>query len=148
MNRRKFIQTSCTACVSATALVGFLSSCKATKYISGKLGTDGLFVNTDEFKVSKKGVAGYHPFIIVRNDALQYPICVYRIDDSEYRALWMQCTHQGAELQASGDFLQCPAHGSEFSKNGKITNGPADRDLRVFPVTVTNNELFIDLRKV
>jgi Rieske Fe-S protein len=148
MNRRKFIQTSCTACVSATALVGFLSSCKATKYISGKLGADGLFVNTDEFKISKKGVEGYRSFIIVRNDALQYPICVYRIDDSEYRALWMQCTHQGAELQASGEFLQCPAHGSEFSNNGKITNGPADRDLRAFPVTVTKNELFIDLRKV
>lgn len=134
--------------MSATALVGFLSSCKATKYISGKLGSDGLFVNTDEFKISKKGVAGFRPFIIVRNDALQYPICVYRIDDSEYRALWMQCTHQGAELQASGQFLQCPAHGSEFSNNGKITNGPADRDLRAFQVTVTKNELFIDLRKV
>ena len=148
MNRRRFIKASCTACVSATALVGFLSSCKTTKYISGKLGADGLFVNTDEFKVSKKGVVSYRPFIIVHNDSLQYPICVYRIADSEYRALWMQCTHQGAELLASGDFLQCPAHGSEFSKNGKITNGPADRDLRAFPVTVTNNELFIDLRKV
>ena len=134
--------------MSATALVGFLSSCNATKYISGKLGTDGLFVSTDEFKVSKKGVADFRSFIIVRNDALQYPICVFRIGDSEYRALWMQCTHQGAELQASGEFLQCPAHGSEFSNNGTITNGPADRDLRSFPVTVTNNELFIDLRKV
>ncbi len=148
MNRRRFIQASCTACLSAAALGGLLSSCKTTKYISGKLGADGLFVNTDEFKVGKKGGENYRAYIIVRNDALQYPICVYRITDSEYRALWMQCTHQGAELQASGDFLQCPAHGSEFSSRGKLTNGPADRDLRTFPVTVTKNELFIDLRKV
>ena len=48
----------------------------------------------------------------------------------------MQCTHQGAELQASGDMLQCPAHGSEFNNKGTVTNGPADTDLRTFPVTV------------
>jgi len=147
MNRRKFIQTSCTACLSATALAGFIASCKTTKYISGKLGADGLYVNKDEFKLDKKGDENYRRFIIVRNEALQYPICVYRITDSEYRALWMQCTHQGTELLASGDSLQCPAHGSEFSNEGKITSGPADRDLRTFPVTVTQNELFIDLRK-
>ena len=77
MNRRKFIQNSCTACLSATALAGFMSSCKTTKYISGKLGTDGLFVNTDEFKIGKKGGDSYRSFIIVRNEALQYPdLCI------------------------------------------------------------------------
>ena len=147
MDRRKFIQASCTACLSATALAGILSSCKTTKYITGKLGTDGLFVNTDDFKIAKKGNDySYRSFIIIRNDALQYPVCVYRFSDAEYSALWMRCTHQGTELQASGEFLQCPAHGSEFSNKGKITNGPADKDLRIFPVTVNKNELFIDLR--
>jgi len=148
MDRRKFIQTSCTACLSATVLAGLLSSCKTTKYISGKLSTDGLLVNADEFKIIKGGTESYRSYIIVRNEVLQYPICVYRVSDSEYSALWMQCTHQGTELQASGDFLQCPAHGSEFSNRGKITNGPADKDLRTFPVTVSKNELFIDLRKI
>ena len=97
--------------------------------------------------MTKKGKASYRAFIIVRNEALQYPICVFRFNENEYSALWMQCTHQGAELQASGDFLQCTAHGSEFSNTGKVTNGPADKDLRTFPVTVNKNELFIDLRK-
>jgi Rieske Fe-S protein len=147
MDRRKFIQAGCAACLSATALAGILSSCKTTRYITGKLGTDGLFVNADEFKIKKKGADdGYRSFIIIRNDALQYPVCVYRFSDSEYSALWMRCTHQGSELQASGDFLQCPAHGSEFSNKGKVTNGPADKDLRTFPVTVNKSELFIDLR--
>jgi len=59
----------------------------------------------------------------------------------------MQCSHQGAELQASGDFLQCPAHGSEFDKKGVVTNGPANNNLRTFPVRANANELFIDLRK-
>ena len=98
-------------------------------------------------KIKQKESTAYRSFIIIQNDALQYPICVYRFTDQEYSALWMQCTHQGAELQASGDFLQCPAHGSEFNNKGRVTNGPADNSLRTFPVTITNNELFIDLRK-
>jgi Rieske Fe-S protein len=147
MDRRKFIQASCTACLSATAIAGILASCKTTRYVSGKLGTDGLFIDTNEFKITKNGKDSYRSFIIIRNEALQYPVCVYRFSDAAYSALWMSCTHQGAELQASGEFLQCPAHGSEFNSKGKITNGPADRDLRSFPVTVDKNELFIDLRK-
>ena len=148
MDRREFLKNSCTACLSATLLTGMISSCTSTKYISGNLGKDGLTIDTNEFIDKQKGNTAYRPFIVVRNDALQYPICVYRVDENNYSALWMSCTHQGAELQASGEFLQCPAHGSEFSNKGKITNGPADKDLRTFPVTVNKNELFIDLRKV
>ncbi len=147
MDRRKFIKASCTACLSVSAVAVFLSSCKTTRYASGKLVTDGLLVNTEEFIIKNKGEANYRSFIIIRNEALLYPVCVYRFSDTEYTALWMRCTHQGTELQASGDFLQCPAHGSEFNNKGKITNGPADSDLRSFPVTVNNTELFIDLRK-
>ncbi len=121
--------------------------CTPTRYISGKLGKDGLTVSKDEFKIQQKGGTAYSSFIIVRNESLQYPICIYRLSDQEYTALWMQCTHQGAELQASGDVLQCPAHGSEFNNKGQVTNGPASAHLRTFPVKVNANDLFIDLRK-
>jgi Rieske Fe-S protein len=57
----------------------------------------------------------------------------------------MQCTHQGAELQAFGDKLQCPAHGSEFSNRGQVESGPATAPLRTFPVSADNNELKISL---
>ena len=147
MNRKDFIINSCAACLSATGLTGLLSSCTSTQYISGKLNNDGVLINTDDFNIIRSGKTAYRSFIIVRNDALQYPICVYRFSESEYSALWMQCSHQGAELQASGDFLQCTAHGSEFSNKGRVTNGPADKDLRSFPVTINNGQLFIDLRK-
>ena len=60
----------------------------------------------------------------------------------------MRCTHQGTELQASGDRLQCPAHGSEFDNKGTVKTGPADKALRSFPVTVSNNQLFIDLKAI
>ena len=148
MDRRKFIKNSCAACLSASAFATILSSCQVTKYISGSLGQNGLFVNVDEFIIKKNNKSEYRSFIIVRNQALQYPVCVYRSDENEYSALWMQCTHQGTELQASGDRLQCPAHGSEFDNKGIVKTGPADKALRCFPVTVSNNQLFIDMRAI
>lgn len=147
MDRRTFIKNSCTACLSLTVLGALVSNCTPTRYISGTIGKDGLTLSKDDFEIKQKGGTAYSSFIIVRNDALKYPICVYRTSDTEYTALWMQCTHQGAELQASGDKLQCPAHGSEFNSKGQVSNGPANRALRTFPVTVNGNELFIDLRK-
>jgi len=148
MNRRKFLQNSCAACLSATALSGIFSSCQATRYITGSLGNDGITIDSNEFAIKGGNKDNYRSFLIVRNEALQYPICVYRFSETEYSALWMSCTHQGAELQASGDRLQCTAHGSEFTIHGKVSNGPADRDLRSFPVTINNGQLFIDLRAV
>jgi Rieske Fe-S protein len=146
MDRRNFIKDSCAACLSATALAGLLSSCRATHYISGTMGRDGLNIEVTEFISKQNGISGHRQFVIVRNEALQYPICVYRFGENDYSALWMRCTHQGTELQASGDRLQCAAHGSEFDQKGIVKTGPADRDLRRFPVTVFNNKLFIDLR--
>jgi Rieske Fe-S protein len=147
MTRKDFIVNACTACLSATVISSLLPACSATRYIAGNLGKDGLTVSKDEFLIGQKGNTAYRSFIIIRNDALQYPICVYRFGDQEYSALWMRCTHQGSELQASGDFLQCPAHGSEFNNRGLVTSGPADNNLRIFPVISTATELFIDLRK-
>lgn len=147
MDRRDFIKKSCTACLSATVLSSVVSSCAITQYIPGKITKDGLTINKDDFKIRQKGGTAYSTFIIVRNDAFKYPVCVYRVSDKEYHALWMKCTHQGTELQASGDVLQCSAHGSEFNNRGQVKSGPADENLRTFPVSIQNNELFIDMRK-
>jgi len=146
MNRRNFIKKGCTACLSFTAISTLISSCTPTKYIPGNIVKDGLMVSKDEFKIKQKGGTSYSSFIIVRNDALQFPICVYRFSDQEYSALWMKCAHQGAELQASGDVLQCPAHGSEFNNHGNVENGPANIPLRTFPVIITGNQLKISLK--
>lgn len=146
MDRKEFIIKSCTACIGATALSTILSSCTATKFANGKLTKDGISMDVKEFVLNEKGK--YRLYVVVRNDSLLFPICVYRFSNNDYSAIWMQCAHQGAELNVAGDYLQCPAHGSEYDNRGKVTNGPADRDLRTFPVTINNNQLFIDLRKV
>src|SRR5690349_20980289 len=147
MNRRSFIKSSCTACLSVTVLSTLLPACSATKIIPGTLGENGISLSPEEFKVKQKGAYTFASYIIIRNEALKYPICLYRFSDSQYTALRLRCTHQGAELQPSGEAIQCPAHGSEFNKTGQVTGGPASADLRSFPVMVSNNQIFIDLRK-
>jgi Rieske Fe-S protein len=146
MNRKEFIVKSCAACIGATSLSTIVSSCAPTQFANGKMTKDGILIDVNEFALKEKDK--YRLYIVVRNEELVFPICVYRFSDIDYAALWMQCAHQGAELNVAGDYLQCPAHGSEYSNRGKVTNGPADRDLRTFPVTLNNNQIFIDLRKV
>lgn len=147
MKRREFISSSCTVCLGVAGLTALLPGCKTTQYVPGKLNNDGLIVETDDFKIEQKGNTSYRSYIIVRNEELKFPICVYRFSEEDYSALWMQCAHQGAEVQVAGTHLQCPAHGSEYDNRGRVTNGPAETGLRTFPVTVSNNQLFIDLRK-
>lgn len=147
MNRKEFILKTCAACIAGAGMSSLLTSCTPAQYIPGVLGKDGITISKNDFKDGRKDNEAYRSFIIVRNDALQYPIFVYRFSDDQYSALWMKCSHQGTELNASGDFLQCPAHGSEFDNNGKVRHGPADKDLRAFPIVVSSNDLFIDLRK-
>ena len=145
MDRRKFIQAACTACLSATAVSLLGTGCTPTQYIQGKMEKDGLRIRKEDFR--QGAGSAYSSFIIVRNEALLFPICVFRLAENEYSAVWMKCTHQGATLNASGDMLQCPAHGSEFDNRGRVSNGPAISNLRSFPVTLQKDELFIDLRK-
>ena len=49
-------------------------------------------------------------------------------------ALSSICTHRTCKLDAEPDHsFHCPCHGSNFDPTGKVTEGPAVRDLPVFP---------------
>lgn len=147
MKRREFISSSCSVCLGVVGLTASIPGCSATRYIPGKLSNDGLIIDPDDFIVRQNGKISYRSYVIVRNEELKFPICIYRFSEEDYSALWMQCAHQGAEVQVAGTHLQCPAHGSEYDNRGKVTNGPAETGLRTFPVTVSHNQIFIDLRK-
>jgi Rieske Fe-S protein len=48
-------------------------------------------------------------------------------------ALSALCTHRNCKLEAEQDrTFYCPCHGSTFDPAGKVTEGPATRDLPVF----------------
>ncbi|MEP7129348.1 MAG: Rieske 2Fe-2S domain-containing protein [Chitinophagales bacterium] len=146
MQRRDFIKTSCIACLSGIALSVFLESCGTTNHITANISGSDLIIPLDAFQHLKNDQLQFKKYLVVQNDSLQYPICIYRLDEKNYTALWMRCTHQGAELQVFGDKLQCPAHGSEFSNTGIVSSAPATENLKTFPVTIENNQLRISLQ--
>lgn len=148
MDRKVFIKKCGYACLAGTAMTTMLQGCTGTKIISGQIGGDDLIVHLKDFETRAAGETHYKKYIVVQNEILQYPVCVYRISEKEYTALWMQCTHQGAELQVFGEKLQCPAHGSEFDSKGNLQNGPAEKGLRHFPVIIEDNRLKISLKAV
>jgi nitrite reductase/ring-hydroxylating ferredoxin subunit len=114
--------------------------------LSKEIKGSDLLVPITDFEINSNGKIEYKKYIIAQNEILQFPICIYRFNETEYMALLMECTHQGAELQVFGDKLQCAAHGSEFSNKGIVESGPASTDLRKFPVRIENNILKVSLK--
>jgi Rieske Fe-S protein len=146
MNRRKFTK-ACVVCLGSAALPPvLLSGCRSTHYATGMMESNGLSLLKSEFIYLKKDQQVYRKYIIVRNDALEYPIYLYRFADNDYSAVLMKCTHQGAELNDAGDQLHCPSHGSEFTNKGLVTQGPAETNLRSFRVSTVSEKIYIDLR--
>lgn len=123
-----------------------LTACRSTHYTSGTTEMNGISVKKSEFTFLKKDKPVTRQYIIVRNESLEFPIYLYRFSDDEYSAVLMKCSHQGNELQASGDHLNCPAHGSEFNNKGVVAQGPAEKNLRSFEVTAHDDKIFINLR--
>ena len=145
MDRDDFIKTCGLGCLGLLGIFPLLESCAPTKYLNGKIEGAFLEIPLSAFEYVKKEELRFRTYVVVHNNSLQYPICLYRLSATEYQALLMKCTHQGTELQVYGDRLQCPAHGSEFTKNGAVQNGPAETNLRRFPVHVEGNQLKINL---
>ena len=123
----------------------FLQGCSGTRYLNAEIKDDFLIVPKNAFQIPEPIPPAYRDYVVAENTLLSYPICIYRHSEDSYTALLMRCTHQGTELRVFGDRLECPAHGSEFSKSGDVKNGPADEDLRTFPVEIDSNFLKIDL---
>jgi nitrite reductase/ring-hydroxylating ferredoxin subunit len=62
-------------------------------------------------------------------------------------ALSSLCTHKKCTLAAEPDqTFYCPCHGSTFDADGKVTEGPARRDLPVFEIsTDEKGELLVKI---
>lgn len=145
MQRKEFLKTCGLGCLAFMGAGVLLQGCAGTKYLEAEINGANMLVPETAFEHMKGEEKQYHKYVVVHNEKLQYPVCVYRITPEEYHAVLMKCTHQGAELNAYGDRLQCPAHGSEFSYNGAVKSGPADTPLRTFPVKKENGVLKINL---
>jgi cytochrome b6-f complex iron-sulfur subunit len=51
------------------------------------------------------------------------------------------CPHQGGQVQPDGDKFRCSLHFSEFDLDGKVTKGPATKDLTPVTVAVSGDDI-------
>lgn len=145
MYRADFIKLASSGCLGLIMATIFLESCASARYFGAEISGSHLVIPLDAFDPVQSGMRKGGRSIIAQNPRLRYPILVHRDENNEYRALLMRCTHQGTELQLFGDRLDCPAHGSTFSNRGQVLEGPADQDLRRFPVSINGGVLKVDL---
>lgn len=146
MDRKKFLKACGLACVGGIGISTILQSCAGGNYYAkSELTNNSLKIALKEFTIDKNGKQIDRKYVLVRAEKLNFPIFLYKINDTEYSAVWMECTHQNMELSAHGDSLVCPAHGSEFDKNGNVTQGPAQKNLRKFKTTTDSEFIYIQL---
>lgn len=141
MERRDFIRNCTVLCAGGIGLSVLMESCGSIHYAISSSEMNIIKVSKTEFIDPKKKE---RKFVVVRTDKLQFPICLYSKGD-EYIALYMQCTHQGCEVQPNKISLVCPCHGSEFSIEGKVQSPPADKDLKQFKVITDNENIYIEV---
>lgn len=65
---------------------------------------------------------------------------ISRTGDSKFLTLSLLCTHKKCSVDFTGDGFECPCHGSTFSSTGKVTNGPATKNLRSYKNTYNADE--------
>jgi cytochrome b6-f complex iron-sulfur subunit len=137
MNRKDFIKTCGLVSVGATTLSVLMDSCKTIFYAPNIISGNRIVIKRSDLAQTNSTV--------IKNNMLQAPIYLTKLNEQEYSAVLMYCTHKGCELNPAGNNLICPCHGSEFSTTGKVLNPPADKDLQHYSVTSDNENIYIQL---
>lgn len=119
LNRRQFLLLS----------AGFVAGCSSTK--------PGVIASARETRVINAGPAGDYAADGVYSRFRDQGFFIIR-QGGKLFVLSAICTHRHCKLTSEPDhsfFCQC--HGSTFAPGGKVTKGPAKRDLPAFS-TFTN----------
>jgi len=74
-------------------------------------------------------------------------VIVIRVSSSKFLAINNICTHKKCDVDYDGSSFECPCHGSTFDKYGKVTNGPATKNLKSYKTTYSadDNTLTINM---
>ncbi len=124
-----------------------LEACSTNKYVV----TDYLYnqnkitVKKSAFIIVKNDKQVPLKFITVKPDNVAFPIVIYKVTETDYKALFLQCSHQGCELSPYETTMVCPCHGAEFNTKGEVTQGPAEDNLKTFITTHDTENIYIQL---
>ena len=70
-------------------------------------------------------------------------VWVLQLTADDFTAFNATCPHQGCPVrfQGASEGFRCPCHGSQFTSQGKVTHGPATRNLSEVKVTKSGDTL-------
>ncbi len=145
VERKKFIKSCCYTVVGYPLMSSILHSCGTLYYASSSHIENKLAVAKTEFWKIKKDKKIERTFVLIKTEFTQFPICVYKVEDDNYIASLLRCTHRGCELNVGGGMYTCPCHGSEFSMTGKLMKGPAIEDLETYRTNTDDENIYIEL---
>ena len=143
MKRRVFIKNCCYSTIGLTVVGSLLQSCSSIHYVTAKSSGNVLSVPKSSFEIVTDEGVSLRDFIYVVSDGHSHPICLTRIENEQFFAALLKCTHKGCELNVGGTSYSCPCHGSEFALDGSVINGPAEDDLTTYRTEIKNDIIYI-----
>jgi nitrite reductase/ring-hydroxylating ferredoxin subunit len=125
LNRRDFIKTSIKTVAVGTLALSALDIVSLVARASDKFesGSSEKIINLSDYP-DLSSVGGYA--IVAKR------VIVIRASQSKFICLNLTCTHKHCEVDYDGESFTCPCHGSEYDKHGKVTHGPAEKNLRSY----------------
>ncbi len=127
ISRRDFIKRSALGVVAGSAALSTINieafaKTNAAKAVLKRSGDDVIVKLSENAALDKTGGS------VKVSDELM----LIRKSESEFIAVRTVCTHKGCDVELEGTKFVCPCHGSEYTLDGKVTEGPAEKDLKTF----------------
>jgi nitrite reductase/ring-hydroxylating ferredoxin subunit len=122
--------------LTGSSAASLLESCGGVSSVyKTELKNEQLMVPVSQFKPEQK-------ILLVRNNEMEYDIALIK-NNNNYKAFYLQCTHENQPLSVNDKNIRCSSHGSIFSYDGKVLNGPADKPLQEYLTIVENGFIII-----
>ncbi len=141
MDRREFIehaqQLSTGLLVGASALSA--TSCAGVPYMMPRGSASQLVIGIDELPPGG---------VLIQRSEMEWPVFLRQYEEGSFIALLVRCTHHGCKPDPVGDRLVCPCHGSEYGLTGEVLQGPAERPLTRYAVTVEGDDIIVSLGSI
>ena len=137
-NRRDFLKTSL-----KTVVVGSIAlSSLDVKKLLAEAGKD-----IDSTTAKVLDLSEYPSLSSVGGNTIIGSTFIQRTGKTKFLALSMICTHKKCDVDYIGNGFECPCHGSTYSSTGKVTGGPAKKNLKSYKTTydADNNTLTINM---
>jgi Rieske Fe-S protein len=133
INRRDFLKTSFkTIAIGTVALSTFdIAGLIARASEKFEESTEEKVISLSDYP-DLQSVGGYA--IVAKR------VIVIRVSQSKFIALNLTCTHKHCEVEYDGESFECPCHGSQYNKYGKVTQGPAEKNLKSYKIEYNSDD--------